>query len=418
MFRQLRDTMIDTPTCRLCRTELSITFCDLGSTPLANSYLKDASQFQDEPWFPLHARVCSNCLLVQVDDVVSAAEIFSDYAYFSSYSSSWLAHCKSFAETAMKRFALDQDSLVVEVASNDGYLLKNFVEAGIPVVGVEPAGNVAEVAQAIGVRTDVSFFGTATAERLVKEYAHANLVVANNVFAHVPDLNDLTAGFALMLAPDGVLSIECPHLLQLVSGAQFDTIYHEHYSYYSLHAAMNVLARHGLRVFEVAELSTHGGSLRMLICKNESWHQLDGSVERVLENERALGLHDVATYPAFGERVQAIQDGLRNFLQAEKDAGRTVVAYGAAAKGNTLLNSAGIGEDLISYVVDKNPHKQGHFLPGSHLAIFDPEKLVVDKPSTILILPWNIADEVVEQLAHARDWGASFVTAIPEVRLR
>jgi SAM-dependent methyltransferase len=418
MFNQLRDTMIDSPICRLCNTPLEITFCDLGSTPLANSYLKTASQFDDEPWYPLHARVCSNCLLVQVDDVVPADEIFSDYAYFSSYSTSWLAHCKSFSERAIQRFALGSQSLVVEVASNDGYLLKNFVEAGIPVVGVEPAANVAAVAQSIGVRSDVSFFGVTTAERLVKEFAHADLVVANNVFAHVPDLNDFTAGFAVMLADEGVLSIECPHLLRLVLGMQFDTIYHEHYSYYSLHAAINVLERHGLRVFEVEELGTHGGSLRMLICKTKSRHQLDGSVEAVLEHERAIGLHNVATYSAFGEKVKGIQDGLREFLMAENVAGRTVVAYGAAAKGNTLLNSAGIDGDLISYVVDKNPHKQGHVLPGSHLEIHDPERLLADKPDTILILPWNIADEVIEQLAHARSWGASFVTAIAEVRLR
>jgi SAM-dependent methyltransferase len=418
MFRQLRETMITTPTCRLCEAALDITFCDLGATPLANSYLKSAAQFQDEQWYPLHARVCPNCLLVQVDDVVPADEIFSDYAYFSSYSTSWLAHCKAFAETAVKRFSLDQNSLVVEVASNDGYLLKNFVEAGIPVVGVEPAANVAAVAQEIGVHTDVSFFGVATAERLVKEFGCADLIVANNVFAHVPDLNDFTAGFATMLADDGVLSIECPHLLRLINGAQFDTIYHEHYSYYSLHSAINVLARHGLKVFEVEELSTHGGSLRMFISKNEARRQLDESVERVLESERAIGIHDVTTYPAFGERVRDIQNGLRNFLQAEKAAGRTVVAYGAAAKGNTLLNSARVGEELINYVVDKNPHKQNHFLPGSHLPIHDPEKLFSDKPDTVLILPWNISDEVIEQLSAAKSWGASFVTAIPEVRLR
>ncbi len=408
--------MINSPTCRLCNTSLDITFCDLGTTPLANSYLKSTSQFQGEPWYPLHARVCANCLLVQVDDVVPAEEIFSDYAYFSSYSTSWLAHCKAFAEAATKRFSLDENSLVVEVASNDGYLLKNFVERGIPVVGVEPASNVAAVAESIGVRSDVSFFGVATAERLLKEFSPADLIVANNVFAHVPDLNDFTAGFAVILGEEGVLSIECPHLLRLILGAQFDTIYHEHYSYYSLHSATNVLARHGLRVFEVEELSTHGGSLRMLICKNESSHQLDGSVQQVLENERAIGLHDVTTYPAFGERVRGIQDGLRSFLQAEKASGRKVVAYGAAAKGNTLLNSAGVDQGLIDYVVDKNPHKQNHFLPGSHLPVHDPQKLFADKPDTILILPWNIADEVIEQLAEARSWGASFVTAIPEIR--
>ena len=408
--------MNNPPTCRLCNTALDITFCDLGTTPLANSYLKSTSQFESEPWYPLHARVCSHCLLVQVDNVVPAEEIFSDYAYFSSYSTSWLAHCRVFAETAINRFSLDEHSLVVEVASNDGYLLKNFVERGIPVVGVEPAGNVAAVAQAVGVRTDVSFFGEETAERLVKEFNRADLIVANNVFAHVPDLNDFTAGFAVMLAADGVLSIECPHLLRLFLGAQFDTIYHEHYSYYSLHSAINVLAKHGLRVFEVEELSTHGGSLRMLICKNESTREVDGSVEQVLESERVIGLHDAASYPAFSERVRGIQDGLRNFLLAEKASGRMVVAYGAAAKGNTLLNSSVVDEGLIAYVVDKNPHKQNHFLPGSHLPIHDPEKLFADKPDTILILPWNIADEVIEQLAEARNWGASFVTAIPEIR--
>ena len=404
------------PRCRFCQSALTVTFCDLGKTPLANSYLASSADIVKEQWYPLHARVCSNCLLVQVDDVVPADDIFSDYAYFSSYSTSWLAHCEAFCAAATARFGLGRQSFVVEVASNDGYLLKNFVEAGIRALGVEPAANVAKVAEVAGVRTEVAFFGSNTALRIRRDHGSADLVVANNVFAHVPDLNDFTAGFAILLADDGVLSIECPHLLRLVDGMQFDTIYHEHYSYYSLHAAINVLSKHGLRVFDVEQLPTHGGSIRMLITHEASTRPTERSVGRVLEDERSAGLHDPSTYPDFGSRVRRIQEGFAKFLRGEKAAGRRVVAYGAAAKGNTLLNSSGIGRDLIDYVVDKNPHKQQHLLPGSHLEIKDPAAIMVDRPDTIVILPWNIAEEVVEQMGEARSWGARFVAAIPEVR--
>jgi SAM-dependent methyltransferase len=406
------------PICRLCGETLAITFCDLGETPLANSYLKSSDEIANESWYPLHARVCGSCLLVQVDDVVPAEEIFSDYAYFSSYSSSWLEHAAAFSKDMIGRFSLDESSFVVEIASNDGYLLKNFVEVGIPVLGVEPAANVAQVAQQAGVRTDVAFFGKATAERILATHGPANLMAANNVFAHVPDLNDFTAGLATLLADEGVLSIECPHLLRLVEGMQFDTIYHEHYSYFSLHAASNALQRHGLRVFEVQELKTHGGSMRMLICKSGSARQLDSSVQRVMENERFAGLDDPMTYPAFHEKVRNVQEGLVAFLQEERRLGHKVVAYGAAAKGNTLLNSSRIGTDLIEYAVDLNPHKQNHLLPGSHLEIRDPSAIYADRPDTIVILPWNLADEVVEQMAEARSWGAKFVIPIPSVSLR
>ena len=406
------------PICRLCGEELTTTFCDLGQTPLANSYLESQDAIAAERWYPLHARVCSTCLLVQVDDVVPPEDIFSNYAYFSSYSSSWLDHCAAFSKEMIDRLSLDSTSLVVEIASNDGYLLKNFVERDIPVLGVEPAANVAEVAIAAGVKTEVAFFGEATALRLLAQHGPADLMAANNVFAHVPDLNDFTAGLAILLAEEGVLSIECPHLLRLVEGMQFDTIYHEHYSYFSLHAAMNALVRHGLRVFEVQQLKTHGGSLRMLICKKGSSQAVDESVNRVLADERNAGLNDPATYPGFHQKVRQIQDVLVAFLTQEKELGRKVVAYGAAAKGNTLLNSSRIGTDLIEYAVDLNPHKQHHLLPGSHLAIKDPSQIYTDQPDTILILPWNLTDEVVAQMSEARSWGAQFVTAIPSISVR
>jgi SAM-dependent methyltransferase len=407
------------PACHSCGFELRHTFLDLGEQPLANSYLT-AEQLDagDERAYPLHARVCGACLLVQVDAVVPAEDIFSDYAYFSSYSDSWLAHCAVYADAVTERLSLGPDSRVVEIASNDGYLLKNFVAAGVPVLGVEPAANVAEVAVAAGVPTEVAFFGRACAEALVARGHRADLVIANNVLAHVPDLEDFVTGLATVLAPDGVLTVEVPHLLRMVEGTEFDTIYHEHYSYFSLLAVRDVLARRGLQVFDVEELTTHGGSLRIWAARAESgaWpHQ--PSVGEVLGAERAAGLDTIGGYRAFEPRVRALLADLRAFLDGARNRGQRVAAYGAAAKGNTLLNAAGVTSDDIEYVVDRSPHKQGRYLPGSHLPILGPDHLRCDCPDYVLVLPWNLRDEIIEQMGDVRDFGCQFVVPVPTLQV-
>jgi SAM-dependent methyltransferase len=346
--------------------------------------------------------------------------IFSDkYAYFSSYSASWLDHAARYADLAAERVGLDSSSLVIEVASNDGYLLRNFVAAGIPVLGVEPSANVAEVAIAAGIPTDVEFFGTEHAQTIRGRGLAADLVVANNVFAHIPALNDFTAGLAMVLKPEGVLTIEVQHLLRLIEHVEFDTIYHEHYYYYSLLAARTVLARAGLRVFDVEELPTHGGSLRMWVSLEDAadaWPQTE-AVERVLEAERAAGLGSVETYAAFAPKVERVLDELRAFLHDAREEGARVAAYGAAAKGNTLLNSARVGPDDIAYVVDRSPHKQGLFTPGSHLPVLDPEHVRDDRPDYLLLLAWNLRDEITQQMAHVRDWGCRFVVPVPQLEV-
>lgn len=411
-------TTLSEPRCRFCREPLRLTLVDLGSTPLANSYVPPEKMGTKDPVFPLHARVCSNCRLVQVDDVTTPGDIFSHYAYFSSYSKSWVEHARRFAEMAKDRWQLGPDSLVVEIASNDGYLLQHFVKLGVPVLGVEPAANVAEVAVKNGVRTEVAFFGEETAKRLKAAGHHADLMVANNVFAHVPDMNDFIEGFAVLLKPDGVISLEFPHLMHLVEHIQFDTIYHEHYSYLSLYAVEKILGAHGLKVFDIAELPTHGGSLRVMATHKASAKHAEGAgLVKVRANEAKAGIDADAFYAGFDPKVRAVRTALLDFLRKAKAEGKKVAAYGAAAKGNTLLNYCGIGTDLIDYVVDVSPYKQNTALPGSRLPVYAPSKIEETKPDYVLILPWNIKDEIVEQMKGIRAWGGKFAIAIPTLTI-
>ena len=407
-----------TPHCRACAAPLSHSFVDLGATPLANSYPGPDDLARPDPRYPLHARVCAACFLVQLDEVVPSAELFSDYAYFSSYSESWVAHARRFAEMARERFALGPDSLVVEVASNDGYLLRHFVEAGVPVLGVEPAANVAAVAEAAGVPTLVRFFGRDAGRELAAGGKAADLVVGNNVLAHVPDLDGFVAGLAALVRPGGAISLEFPHLLRLIEGVQFDTIYHEHFSYFSLLALEPVLARHGLRAFDVEELTTHGGSLRLFARRADGDHRGEGpGLAVVRAAERAAGLDRIETYTGFAEQVAAVRESLLEFLEGARRGGNSVAAYGAAAKGNTLLNYCGVDRTLVDYVVDASPHKQGRYLPGSRLPIHAPGRLAETRPDYVLILPWNLRDEITAKMAVVRGWGGRFVVPVPRTEV-
>lgn len=406
------------PRCRACSTALTHTVVDLGSTPLANRYLTEEQLGLPEPHFPLHARVCGACFLVQVDAVVSPDTIFSEYAYFSSTSAAWLAHSKNYADQAMKRFGLGPGSRVFEIASNDGYLLRQFLDLGLSVRGVEPAANVAAHAVANGVPTDVRFFGVEAAIDLREEGYSPDLVVGNNVLAHVPDLDDFIGGLATILSSGSVLTMEFPHVLQLLEHTQFDTIYHEHFSYLSLSVVEMLFDRHGLRVFDVEEIPTHGGSLRIYASlRDDLTCRSTAALVQIRETEGAKGLGDLSTYEGFAERVKDVQTALLDFLGDARAAGRTVVAYGAAAKGNTLLNSAGISQPLLEYVVDRSPHKQGLFMPGSHLAIRPPEDVFSTRPDYLLVLPWNWADEIRGEMAGIREWHGKFVVPIPTLRV-
>ena len=403
--------------CRFCGAGLTQTLVDLGHTPLANSYVDPARAGTPDPAYPLCARVCGSCFLVQVEDAVPAAAIFSDYAYFSSFSTSWIEHARHYASAMATRFGLGGASLVIEIASNDGYLLRHFKDMSIPVLGVEPAANVARAAEALGVPTEVAFFGVETARRLAAGGRRADLMAANNVLAHVPDINDFVGGVPLLLKPQGVWTIEFPHLLNLLREVQFDTIYHEHYSYLSLLFIERLMARHGLRVFDVERLPTHGGSLRVFVCHHGAEHAEAAGLVAARRQEAAAAMDRLETYAGFAPRVRDIRDRTLAFLRAARAEGRAVVAYGAAAKGNTFLNYCGIGTDLIAYVVDRNPAKQGHLLPGSRLPIHDPSRVFETKPDYLLILPWNLATEISGQMAAIRGWGGRFVTAVPEIRL-
>lgn len=401
--------------CRFCGTELREKFADLGAQPLANSYVKAADETVEEI-YPLCAYVCENCFLVQVDEFVRPENIFSDYAYFSSYSSSWLTHAKKYVNDMTSRFSLDDKSYVVEVASNDGYLLQYFKEKNIPVLGIEPAENVAEVARKKGICTKTVFFGKKTANEL-SQHKKADLLIANNVLAHVPDINDFVGGFKVLLADEGVITLEFPHLLRMMENSEFDTIYHEHFSYLSFAVVIKVLKAQGLRVFDVEELFTHGGSLRVFACHEESSHKNSGMVEKLLEKEWKAGLSEISAYRNFAEKVkQKKYDLLETLIRIKKD-GKCIVGYGAAAKANTLLNYCGIKGDFIDYVVDKNPCKQGTFLPGSRIPVYAPEKIAETKPDYIFILPWNIKTEIMEQLSFVREWGGDFLLAIPEIEV-
>ncbi len=408
-----------TPLCRFCKTPLVHTFLDLGRQPLANSYLT-AEQLAagTEQAYPLHVRVCHKCFLVQADDAVPADAIFDDaYAYFSSYSTSWVEHARRYAVAMAERFGLGPESLVVEVASNDGYLLQHFVEMDIPVLGVEPTANTAEAARARGVPTEVMFFGERTGQLLAAQGYEADLMAANNVLAHVPDIADFVAGFREMLKDEGALTFEFPHLLNLIEKVQFDTIYHEHFSYLSLLAVEQVLRANGLRPFDVERLSTHGGSLRLFCCHMGSGHEETDALRDLREAEHAAGFDRIETYAGFAPKVEAVRESFRAFLAAEKAAGRRIAAYGAAAKGNTFLNYCGTTTDDVVAVFDASPAKQGRFLPGSHLPILEPAAVREVRPDDLLILPWNLKDEIMGQLAFIGDWGGRFVTASPETRV-
>ncbi len=405
------------PVCRLCRAPLTRTFLDLGEMPLANSFLRPEQLAEPEPCYPLRARVCERCLLVQVDAVVRREEIFEDYAYFSSYSSSWVEHARRFAQGAAKRFALDNKSLVVEVASNDGYLLKHFVALGIPCRGIEPARNVAAVAEVAGVPTEVCFLGRATGAALRARGLAADLLVANNVLAHVPDLHDFTAGLAALLKPAGTLSLEFPHLLRLIQEVQFDTIYHEHFCYFSLAPVERLLAEHGLKVFDIEQLPTHGGSLRVLAAPAESGRGEVPGLAAVRNAERAAGLDKLESYGGFEPKVKAVCAGLTSFLETARREGKTVVAYGAAAKGNTLLNACRVGPKHIAFAVDASAYKQGRYTPGSHLEIRPPAAVAEARPDYLLILPWNLREELMAKLAFIRGWGGRFVLPIPRLQV-
>jgi SAM-dependent methyltransferase len=406
------------PSCRFCAAPLRHTFVDLGMSPLCESYVSAERLGAMEPFYPLHARICERCLLVQLEEFVAPEEIFTEYAYFSSYSDSWVAHARSYVEMAVERFGLGPDSLVIELASNDGYLLQHVVERGIPALGIEPAANVAEAARERGIEAVVEFFGRELAARLVSEGRRADLLVANNVMAHVPDLNDFVGGMEPLLAPHGVVTIEVPHLLRLVKENQFDTIYHEHFSYFSFLTARKVLSAHGLEVFDVDELSTHGGSLRLYAQRLSSGRRpVSPNVEALLQRERALRFDTLEGHLGFSPRVEETKWRLLEFLIGCRREGKRVAGYGAPGKGNTLLNYCGIRTDLLEFTVDRNPYKQGQFLPGTHIPIRHPEALEQDRPDFILILPWNLKEEIVAQLSYTREWGARCVAPIPEVEV-
>jgi SAM-dependent methyltransferase len=402
-------------TCRLCGSGLRHTVVDLGMSPPCEKILFPHEIDDVEEYFPLHVKICDECLLVQLKEYVGPEAIFSEYCYFSSFSTSWVEHARRYCEMIARRLDLGNESLVVELASNDGYLLQHFLKMGIPVLGVEPAANVAEAARAIGVPTRVEFFGVATAQQMLGEGLGADLIVANNVIAHVPDLNDFVGGMKVLLKPQGVVTVEIPHVQRLLEGNQFDTIYHEHYSYFSLLTFHRVAERHGLVVFDVDEIPTHGGSLRVYFAHAGSGRAPSENVARVLAGERARGLDEVATYLAFDARARQTKRDLLSFLIAAKNEGKRICGYGAPGKGNTLLNYCGIGRDFLDFTVDRNPYKHGRHTPGMHIPIRPVEAIDEARPDYILILPWNLRDEIVAQMAHVADWGARFIIPIPHV---
>jgi 2-polyprenyl-3-methyl-5-hydroxy-6-metoxy-1,4-benzoquinol methylase len=404
-------------TCRACGADLKHTCVNLGLSPLANSYVPAGMTREGEMFYPLHVFVCDNCFLVQLEEFESPQAIFSNYAYFSGFSSSWLRHAENYAIVMTERFALGARSKVIEVASNDGYLLQYFVARDIPVLGVDPARNVAQAAIAKGVPTEVMFFGETTAERLRDAGHAADLMAANNVLAHVPNILDFLGGFRILLKSEGVATFEFPHLLRMIEHKQFDTIYHEHFSYLSLAVVIELMKREGLRVFDVQELPTHGGSLRVFACHEGASHGRETEVDRVLAEERAAQLSDLEGYAGFSGDVIEIKCRTLEFLIQARDDGKIVCGYGAAAKGNTFLNYCGIGPELIKVVADRSPHKQNTLLPGSRIPVVSPERMLALRPDYIVILPWNLKEEIAAQLSEAREWGGAFVTAIPKLAI-
>jgi len=404
--------------CRFCRTPLMYTFVDLGVSPLSNSYLEPEDLVKMEPFYPLHVYVCHECFLVQLEEMSSPQDIFSDYAYFSSFSESWLEHARSYAKMATDRFNLDQSSRVVEIGSNDGYLLRFFKEMGIPVLGIEPAANVAEAAREEEIETIARFFDSTLAEELAGAGRQADLVVGNNVLAHIPDTNDLMQSLKSLLKPSGVVSMEFPHLLSLIEEYQFDTIYHEHYSYFSLATAERIFRAHDLLLYDAELLRTHGGSLRIYACRDEDRVLMQTDrLKELLDKEEKKGLKELNTYLDFEKKVRQSKCEILKFMIRAKEEGRSICAYGAPAKGNTLLNYCGIGPEFIDYTVDISPHKQGRYLPGSRIPIYEPERIFETRPDYLLILPWNLKQEIMGQMEGIRKWGGRFVTLIPEVEI-
>jgi hypothetical protein len=403
--------------CRLCGAPLERTFVDLGMSPLCESFLLGEQLDAMEPYFPLHVLVCGQCFLVQLKEYVSPEHIFKEYAYFSSYSTSWVAHAKRYCEAITKRLGLGPGSLAVELASNDGYLLQHFAGLDVPVLGIEPAANVAKVAIDKGVPTRVDFFGRRLAAELVAEGKRADLIIGNNVLAQVPDLNDFTGGMAALLKPEGVITLEFPHLERLIAENQFDTIYHEHFSYFSLVTIEALAGRHGLKIIDVEELTTHGGSLRVYLAHKTSARTASAAVATLLAREERLGYRKIDTYASFGRQVEATKRKLLSVLIAAKEQGKRVCGYGAPGKGNTLLNYCGIGPDFLDFTVDRNPYKHGRFTPGMHVPIHPVEAIDEARPDYILILPWNLKQEIIGQMSHVGRWGAKFIVPIPEATI-
>lgn len=407
-----------TRACRFCRAPLRDTLVDLGSSPLCESYLAAAQLGGPEPHYPLHAWICRECFLVQLEAFATPQEIFTEYAYFSSYSDSWVAHASAYVDTVRTRFSLGPAHRVVEIGSNDGYLLQHFIEQGLNALGIEPAVNVGHAARAKGIPTETRFFGSETAAGLRRRRIQADLLVANNVLAQVPDLHDFVAGLSVLLAPRGVLTIEVPHLVELIEQSQFDTIYHEHFSYFSLLTAERVLEAHGLAVFDVETLPTHGGSLRIYARhRGRGRAEVTAGLHAVRQRERAAGVDRLEWYAGFGAKVETIGTRLVTFLRQARARGARVVGYGAPGKGNTLLNYCRIGPELLEFTVDRNPYKQGRYTPGMHIPIHHPDRIGEVRPDYLLILPWNLRDEIVEQMAAIRSWGGRFVVPIPQVEI-
>jgi SAM-dependent methyltransferase len=411
------DAPREVPRCRNCGTALVRTFIDLGMSPLCESFLPADRLDQMEPFYPLNVRICEVCLLVQLPAYVGSAEIFDEYAYFSSFSDSWVRHAEHYVDAMIDRFDLGPGSMVMEAASNDGYLLEHVIRRGIPALGIEPAANVARAAEARGVPTIVEYLGVETAKLIVARHGQADLVVANNVYAHVPDIHDFTGGLRTLLRRGGTLTIEVPHLARLIERNQFDTIYHEHFSYYTVLTAQRVLDADGLRLIDVEELPTHGGSLRLFAAHADDERPTDPRVEALLAWERGRGLHELDGFEGFAARVSTIRQDLLSFLIDARRSGARIAGYGAPGKGNTLLNYCGIRTDLLEYTVDRNPYKHGRFTPGMHIPIFPPEHLAETRPDYILILPWNLRTEILDQLSYAREWGAKFVLPIPKLEV-
>ena len=405
--------------CRFCRNKLLDIFTDLGETPLANSFLSLEMLDKKEPNFPLKAMVCSKCFLVQVDEFEKPQNIFNDYAYFSSYSTSWLEHVKIFAEKMIEKFNLSDNNQVIEIASNDGYLLKNFKNHKIPVLGIEPAANVAKIAEDSGIKTTVDFFGSSTAQKIVDSGIRAKLLIAFNVLPHVPDLNDFVSGMSKIIDKDGIIVIQfSAYLLDVIQKCEFDMVYHEHFSYFSLYTLKKIFESYNLEIFDVKEISVHGGSLRLFLkSKNNSEIKIEESVKKILKKEKDFGLQKISTYLEFQNKVEKSKKSIQKFFINSKKQGKKIVCYGAAAKGNTVLNYCGIAKDEIEYVVDISPHKQGKFLPGTHIPIYSPDKIKDTKPDYIVILAWNLKDEIIGQMKFIENWNGKFVVLIPEVKI-